>query len=282
VKDPAAYRDVQPVETVTLFPDLLAGLLDLTASLTADQWAAQVPRKRWTVKDVALHLLGGDVGILSRARDGYAASTSSATDHAELVAFITQLNDSWVQAAQRISPELLGELLLFTGTRVDAYFRSLDPAALGERVSWVGPDPAPNWMGIAREYTERWHHQQHMREATARAGFTEPRFLAPALDTFVRALPYAYRGVAAREGTVVELMVTGDGGGIWSLLRDGARWRLFAGQSEKADAAVSLPQEIAWRLWTKWFPRADAVNLATVRGDVQLAEPVFDMTSVIA
>jgi hypothetical protein len=38
--------------------------------------------------------------------------------------------------------------------------------AMGEPVTWAGPEPAPIWLDIAREYTERWLHQAQVRDAT--------------------------------------------------------------------------------------------------------------------
>lgn len=215
VKNNVTKRDLQPIHTTPLFPDLLAGLLDLLTSFSSNEWAKPIPRKTWTVKDAALHLLGGDVGILSRRRDGYLVSSTSTADHKELAEFLKTQNDTWIQATQRISPRLLCELLRVTGKQVNDYFRSLDPNALGERVSWAGPEPAPNWFDVAREYTERWHHQQHIREGVGKPGFLEPRFLKPALDTFMRALPHTYRHTAAPEGSVVEVTISGDSGGTW-------------------------------------------------------------------
>lgn len=59
-------KEAPPVSTVQLFPDLLDELLRLLAALSPDEWTRPVPRKSWSVHDVALHLLGGDVGVLSR------------------------------------------------------------------------------------------------------------------------------------------------------------------------------------------------------------------------
>jgi hypothetical protein len=204
------------------------------------------------------------------------------TDLRTLTESLATQNDTWIRAAQRISPRLLCELLGFTGSQVNDYFRSLDPYAAGDRVSWAGSEAAPNWFDIAREYTERWHHQQHIRDAVGKPGFTHPRFLRPALDAFVRALPYTYRDVLAPEGTVIELSVSGDSGETWLLEREQASWRLYVGRSDSARASVTIPQEIAWRLWTKWVPKADALEAAEIRGDPALAATVFDMTSVIA
>jgi len=40
-----------------------------------------------------------------------------------------------------------------------------------------------------RELTERWHHQQQIRQATGRAGIMTPELYHPALDCFMRRLP---------------------------------------------------------------------------------------------
>lgn len=282
MKGKATKKELQPILTIALFPELLAGALGLLTSLTDVEWAKQIPRKTWTVKDAALHLLGGDVGILSIGRDRHLVSRTDTTDHAELVAFLKAKNDNWIQVTRRISPRLLCELLRFAGHEVNDYFRSLDAYALGDRVSWAGPEPAPNWLDIAREYTERWHHHQHIREAVGRPGFMEPRFLKPALDTFVRALPYTYRDVSAPEGTAIELTISGDSGEMWCLLREQGRWHHYLGPAKNPDAAVAIPQEIAWKLWTRWFPKDETLVNAEVRGDDRLATPIFEMTSVIA
>lgn len=275
-------QELSPVITIQLFPELLTGLLDLLTSLSKEEWAKGIPRKSWSVKDVVLHLLGGDVGVLSRERDGYVAATPNVGGYRELVAFLKTQNDSWIDGTQRISPRLLCDLLRFTGMQVEAYFQSLDPHTLGGPVSWAGAEPTPNWFDIAREYTERWHHQQHIREGVEKPGYAEPRYLKPALDTFMRAMPYTYRDVDAEDGTTVEVTISGDTEGRWLLLRERGKWNLYLGQSKDADAAVVIPQEIAWRLFTKWFPRKEAIRLSEVRGDTALAGRVFDMTSVIA
>jgi hypothetical protein len=93
-------------------------------------------------------------------------------------------------------------------------------------VTWAGPEPAPVWLDVAREYTERWHHHQQIRDALGRPALTAPRLFAPVLDTLVRALPHTFRDVQAPDGTHVKLTITGDAGGVWSLVRD-ERWSLL-------------------------------------------------------
>src|SRR3954471_15636896 len=60
----------QPVLVIDLLPDIQRGLVDLLDSLSQDDWQRPIANSTWAVKDVALHLLGGDLGNLSRRRDG--------------------------------------------------------------------------------------------------------------------------------------------------------------------------------------------------------------------
>ena len=271
-----------PAFTAQLFPDLLTGLVDLLSALHPDEWSTPVPRKSWAVHDAALHLLGADVGWLSRERDGFAASTVRAATSPELVAALKALNDTWIAAGRRISPRLLCDLLRFSGEQVSGYVRSLDPHALGGVVSWAGPDPAPNWLGIGQEYTERWHHQQHIREALGRPGFADRRFLQPALEVCMRALPCAYRGLEMPAGTTVAVTVVGDSGAPWFLAREGPQWRLHSGRAEHPAAEIFIPERTAWMLFTKWISKGDALRQSSLRGDTSLAGRAFDATAVIA
>jgi len=275
-------ESVQPVLVAHLFPEVLEHLLALLADLATEQWERPTVCEGWSVRDVALHLLGVEVGILSRRRDGYSPSAGRIGDADALVAAVNEWNEAWVQAARRMSRRLLCDLLRFTGEQVCAYFRSLDPYALGGPVSWAGPDPAPVWLDLAREYTERWHHQQHIRDAVGRPGLKERRYLAPVLDTFVRALPHTYRGVSAEDGTVVTLTIAGESGGHWSLLREGGRWILYRDLALQSQAGVVIDEDVAWRLFTKGIGREEAQPQVQVTGDRALGLKVLDMVSIIA
>src|SRR6185295_15700965 len=110
---------------------------------------------------------------------------------------------------------------------------SLDPHAIGGPVDWAGPDPAPVWLDVAREYTERWAHQQQIRDAIeplrpgVAAALKAPRFFAPLLDTYARGIPRAFRDTRASEGTHVRIEITGAVDRAWSLVRGAGRWALY-------------------------------------------------------
>jgi uncharacterized protein (TIGR03083 family) len=271
----------EPVILVDLFPAILDGLLDLLRGLSAEEWDRPTACEDWSVKDVALHMLGGEIGNLSRRRDGHAVPATIAT-WAELVAYINGWNVDWVQATRRISPQLLIDLLQFTGTQMADYFRSLDLYAPGAPVSWAGPEPAPVWLDVAREYTERWHHQQHIRDAVSKPGFLEPRYLAPVLATFVWALPRTLALTEAPERTAVTLTITGSAGSRWSTVREQGGWKLYAGAPDRTDAEVVVDEDTAWRLFTRGLDPAQAGQRAALRGDLALARRTLEAVSIIA
>lgn len=271
-----------PILVQDLFPEVLEALLALLNGLSLSEWESPTAAAGWTVKDIAAHLLAGDIGKLSRRRDGYRPPGPSFDSPREFTAYLNGLNQEWVQAMRRISPPLLCGLLRWTGDQVAQLFLSLDPFEIDGPVSWAGPDPAPVWLDVAREFTERWHHQQHIREAVRRPGLRAPRYLGPVLDTFVRALPYTYRNVEAPEGASVALTISGPSGGAWSVVREPERWQLYRGKPAQPEAEVELPEEIAWRLFTKGIPREAALAHAVFAGDLALGQVMLETISIIA
>lgn len=272
----------EPIIVSDLFPDVLDSLVELLRGLPAEDWNKPTVCPRWSVKDIAAHLLGGQLGVLSRKRDGYAYSGDPIRNWDELVTLINTLNDLWVKAAGRLSPRLLCDLLELSGEQVCAYFKSLDPYAMGGPVDWAGSGPAPVWLDLAREYTEWWHHQQQIRDAVDKPGLKEPRFFAPALEAFVRALPHTYRNIDARDGMLVALTISGDSGGRWLLRRENGAWRLYVDRSQRADAETIIDQEIAWRLFCKGATKDEALAAAALIGDRALASKALETISVIA
>jgi hypothetical protein len=234
------------------------------------------------VKDVALHLLGIEIGNLSHRRDGQVEPGGPISSWSELVATLKDWNESWVESARRMSTPLLIDLLRFTGRQWCDYVRTLDPYALGGAVAWAGPQPAPVWLDLAREYSERWHHQQHIRDAAGQPGLKQPRYLAPVLAAFAWALPRAFEGILAPDGTAVTLTVHGASGGRWTVVHEGKAWLLYIGPPDQPTAEVALDEETAWRLFTRGLSPAQAQKRVELTGDQKLARQILEMVSIIA
>jgi hypothetical protein len=169
-----------------------------------------------------------------------------------------------------------------TGPSVQEYFAQLDLDAVGMPVNWAGPDPAPVWLHVAREYTERWMHQQHIRDAVEQPGLKERTWFAPVLEAFARALPHTLRTVTATPRTTVRLVVTGQAGGIWQVIRQEDGWVLTADIEPLPEATLVIDQETAWRLFTKGLSKVAAMPHVTLEGDTVLAVKALDMVSILA
>lgn len=274
-------RPLEPILAGALFQEIRKELLSLLKGLEEEEWGRQTTAGKWSVKDVALHILGGDIGNLSRRRDGFSLRADLAS-YQKLLAFINEINASWVAAGQRMSAPVLIDLLEHVGRQADEYFAGLDPSRMGGPVSWAGEEPMPVWFDVAREYTERWHHQQQIRDAADRPGLYERRLFEPVMDAFVRALPWAFREVARADGTTVRFVLTGALDKDWSLVRGAQKWELFLGHRGRSDAEVSIAAENAWKIFTRGIRGADALARAEIRGDRVLGEKVLQTVAVIA
>jgi uncharacterized protein (TIGR03083 family) len=278
-------RPLEPTFVVSLFPDLHGELMRLLRSLSPADWERPTRAGGWSVRDVVAHLLDGDCRKLSFQRDGLLPPSGADGPPAfvDLVAFLDQLNAQWVQAAKRIGPRLLTEFLAVTGPQLSEFVAGLDPHGRALfPVAWAGESESANWLDTGREYTERWHHQQQVREAVGVPLLTEPRWLKPVLEISVRALPRAYRDVAAEPGTAISLAVSGASGGVWSLLREAGGWRLYAGEADRAVARVRLDDQAAWRLFFKQLAPDEAERSVSLEGNRELGSAVRRALAVMA
>lgn len=276
---------VQPIFVAERFAPLHAELVALLGGLAPEEWERPTAAPLWRVRDVAAHLLDVELRGLSYRRDHFVPPPpeSPVDGYAGLVAWLDRLNGEWVAAARRLSPAVLVEMLALPGSQMAEVFHEVDPwgPALFP-VAWAGEDESRQWFDVAREYTERWHHQAQIRDATGRPALDGREWLHPVLDAFMRALPHRYHGVEAPEGASVVLHIEGGAGGEWTLRREGERWRLYAGvDGTEPQARVTTDQDAAWRMFTKGLTAGDARARSRVEGDERLAAPFFGTVSVM-
>ena len=268
-------RSPEPILTGHLFAPIHDELMALLRVLTSDEWLAPTVAGAWTVRDVAAHLLDTGLRRLAMHRDSYMPTLAPDAFANGLGGFVNGINASGVAYAQRLSPALLIDLHDRYGPQLAEFMASLDPFAEAKwEVSWAGDERSPMWFDVARELTERWHHQQQIRDAVGRAPLYD-RYLAPVLDTFVRALPYTYRDVEAADGTAIVLRIDD---AAWSLVREESRWHLYADAADAPATAVSMSGDRAWRVFTK--QKIDPQ--ARIEGDVRYADPLLQMIAIVA
>ena len=273
-----------PIQTLHLFPKLDEKLLGLLKSLSNEDWNRPTLARQWTVKDIASHLLDGNIRTLSFSRDNYVGEHPEAINsYQDLVDFLNRLNADWVKATRRVSPAVLIELLEITGKEFTGQLNKLHPFAPAMfSVAWAGQTESPNWFHIAREYTEKWHHQQQIREAVMKPGIMTQEFFYPLIDTFMQALPHTYRNVQAEPGTSLVATVTSDLGGQWILERSDKNWLLQKNRSGNPQTEIILDPDTAWKLFTKGMSGAEAEKKIKFSGKAELGNPILSMLSVMA
>lgn len=272
-------------DPVPLIRDVHDQLLTLLRGLRPEDWLLPTVAVRWRVKDIAAHLLDTQVRRVSFQRDHWTPPPPAdlIEKPADLVEFLNRLNGAWVEAAFRLSPGVLLDLLAWSGAALDGTLRPLDLEATALfPVAWAGEAASTLRFDLARDLTEFWLHQQQIRLATGRPPLFEPHLLHPVLDTFMRAVPHAYRGVEARDGVCVGVELTGEAPRSYALLRDGGAWKLGLPGLETPEARISLDPATAWLLFSKGLAREEALARVTLRGDLRLAQPFLGVVAVMA
>jgi hypothetical protein len=266
-----------------LFQPLLGELIALLRSLDPDMWNRRTVAPRWRVRDVATHLLDGDLRKLAICRDGHAVPSDGpiASDR-DIARLVNALNDGGVQYGLRLSEQLLVDLLGITGRWIVDYFSALPPSGPAVfAVSWAGEAQSENWMDLGREYTERFHHQMQIRDAVGRPRLLDPVWMEPLIEFSIRALPRTYEAVDAPDGTAITLAVRGETQGDWSLLRAEQTWQLRRGRPDTPATVVTVAADDVWRLFYNALSAAAIAERVKVDGDRSLAVSLLTARSVI-
>ncbi len=273
-----------PIPTINLFPELDDLLIDLLRSLSLSDWEKTTIVPSWTIKDIAVHLLDGNIRTLSILRDQYMGDKpDNINSYQDLVAYLDKLNADWVKAMKRVSPAILIELLASTGQQYYEYLSRLEAFEKATfSVAWAGEQESYNWFHIAREFTEKWHHQQQIRLALGQeqALYTQHLYY-PYLATSMQALPFHYRNVQANEGELIVFTVTGKGGGNWLLSYNDTAWKLVENSYLQESCKVIIPEDIAWRIFTKGIKKEEALQKATITGNIHLGDKIFEMLAIM-
>lgn len=271
------------IRTTHLFPELDQKLIELLRSLTPEEWHKPTVARMWTVKDVAAHLLDGNVRVISGRHGHRTPPDREINSYEDLVAFLNQFNADWVKASKRISPQLLTDLLELTGKQYSEIMATEDLEADAVfPVAWAGETVSKNWFHIAREYTEKWHHQQQIRDAVGKQGIMDKRLFEPMIATFLCGLPHTYRHTAAPEGTAIAVMIETDELLTWHLVKQAGQWGLTEHFEELPNAVVSIPADIAWKLFTKAVKPNEVQRDVNLTGDKALAAITLNLIAVMA
>lgn len=276
-------KPLPEIDAVTIFEETQHELISLLKSLSAEEWKYPTSSSKWNVKDVVAHLLDGDLRRLSLHRDKHKLPDPSdpINDYESLVDFLNVLNNTWVRAAKRLSPKLLIELTEFTTPKVVQRLKSLDPKGTALfSVGWAGETESENWFDIAREYTEKWHHQQQIREATGRPLLVEEQWLLPLINTLIRGVPPVYnKHVPNANNEKIKIYISGVIDEAWLLAIENNHWQLFKADNETPDTIIEIDDDTAWRIFTKNITEDEALRRINVSGNHELGSLIIKTVS---
>ncbi len=279
----AELSGTQPILCTPIIREVDRHLIGLLSSLDSAEWDLPTVVPQWNVREIAAHLLDTALRKLAMGRDQCRVERVAVNSHEDVIALVNRLNREGVTVYRRLSPRVLTQLMQLTCAQTADFYESLDPfATAGIGVSWAGEMTSLVWFDNARELTERWHHQQQIRLATNRPGIMTPRLYHPVLDTFLRGLPHVFDRVSESDGTAVLIEVSGECGGKWCLLKTQDRWTFIDKLPSSVAAHVTIPQSIAWRIFTKGIDPNAARLQTNIIGNIALGEHVLRLVAIVA
>src|SRR5438093_7616222 len=111
------------VDTRPSFRPLCREIVTLLCELGSEDWERPTVAGTWRVRDVVAHLLDTALRRLSFDRDGRppADPPRPIQSDRDLVAFINDLNATWIRTAQRLSPRVLTDLYATSSERLSDF-----------------------------------------------------------------------------------------------------------------------------------------------------------------
>ena len=122
----------------------------------------------------------------------------------------------------------------------------------------------------AREYWERWIHQEQIRRAVHRPGLHDPHFAVPAIAVAMRGFPQGLAPFPATDGTTITLAITETDNAAWTVGCDGKTWTLYDGAPDHPTVAISLDLETASLLFSRALTNAELTERVKPEGDPDL------------
>lgn len=267
-----------------LFAELDDLLLSFLSTLSEADWHKQTIAGKWRIKDVAAHLLDGNIRTISASMHKYSGDPpENIAGYADLVQYLNGLNASWVEAMKRVSPQFLLELLRLTGPIYTRYITALDPALPAQHsVAWAGEERSLNCFHVAREYTEKWIHQQQIRDAMGDSTLLAEKYFVPLIDTFFLALPHHFRTLHPEKSVTVKITIKAEYPLVRFLFFADGRWIVSGEPKSEPTTIIEIPQAASWKLFSKSIPPQEAQKSVTISGEKEYGVHLLSLVSVMA
>lgn len=275
------------IDTLNLFPELSSNLIQLLNEISMTDWCKPSPIIGRTIKDLVSHLIDGSLRRLSIQRDNY-SSNSVKVDiktYADLVEYIQNLNRNWMNTTERLSPKILIDLLNYSENQLYSFFKTLEPEGKAIfAVQWAGEEESKNWFDIAREYTEKWHHQMQIRMALNKPLLMDKKYTEPLYDTFMLGLPHLYRELRNYPlGETIKVTITGDLNKSWFLMKQTDKWILVDNIETKANTKIDFSEDHAWVIFTNTDREKEKYkSKLNIEGDTKFGYKLLEFVTVLS
>ena len=245
--------------------------VEMLRTLDDDDWTRDTECPEYDVQGVAAHILGDDLSLLSRQRDGAPPGVFRyLAEGLDFRSALDAFNDRWVDTVQFFGPPVLIDLLEAAGRWTADFYGSVGLETLGEPVGFFAATaPSPYWQIAAREYVERWTHHHQILRAVDRPPLDDDAVLLPAIAAVVRAFAAHLHDLGAAEGDQLELSM---GEVAYTLVRAGDHWELFDGSEGNAIAVVSVDRADVATLTSRGIASGDVASTLRTTGDAGIAE----------
>ena len=275
------------IETIELFPELTSELVKLLKSISDKEWNKSSPVKGRTVKDLVSHLVDSSLRRISLQRDGHSslAVKVNIETYTDLVDYIQKLNRDWMDITDRLSPRILIDLLEYAERELFEFFKTLDPNDKAIfSVAWAGEKESENWFDIAREYTEKWHHQMQIRMSLDKPLLMDLKYIEPLYDTFMLGLPHLYNEMTDYpDGEKIKVTITGNLNKSWNLSKKAGKWILDLSTDFVSHNVIEFPENLAWIIFTNTARNKEAYkSKISIHGDKVLAYKLLDFVTVMS
>lgn len=275
------------IDTIELFPDLSGRLIELLKSTRKEEWEKPSPIKDRTVHDLVAHLIDGSLRRLSFQRDGHSGNKIkvSLNSYRDLIDYIQNLNRTWMDTTERLSPRILIDLLEYSERELYLFFKTLKPQDKAIfSVQWAGEEVSENWFDIAREYTEKWHHQMQIRMALGKPLLMARKYTLPLYDTFMLGLPYLYKEMNDYPlGVTLKVSITGKLNKSWYLIKLSDKWTLCPKIDSIPGTEVEISEDDAWVLFTNTDREKEKYrSRLRIKGDLRLGNRIIDFVTVLS
>jgi hypothetical protein len=233
------------------------------------------------------HLIDGSLRNLSIQRDSFLDDTNvpNINSYKDLVDYIQKLNKDWMIVSRRLSPAILIDLLEYADKQFYDFLKSKNPNDKAIfSVAWAGETESENWFDVAREYTEKWHHQMQIRLALDKPILLDTEYLEPLYDTFMIALPHLYRDYTNYDnGTKIKISLTGNLSKSWVIERQTDKWDFVDSESVDIHTSIEVPDDIARIIFTNTDRNKEKYRTKIkIIGDNSIGLKLLDLVTVMS